>query len=194
MEIWYWGQEYQKIIMSLLQFSRWKKTMVWPKVVTVEVVETINSGYVFGRSLSCDSWDPLASCTKWWEALFCTPGLFHQSISYRRYGRTSALEGLLEAGHLVEKKRTEILGLVFTLWSLGFWRRWVRMRLMPHNKRWFIWNSQWSHTSKLKVEAGSYCKKAHDLKAPNLTKFSSESVYSNLSHNAGVPGPASQSM
>ena len=52
-------------IMRLLQVSRGKKMVVWPKVVEVEVVENIHSGNVFGRTLSftCDSCDPLTSCT-----------------------------------------------------------------------------------------------------------------------------------
>lgn len=32
------------------------------------------------------------------------------------------------------------------------------------------------------MEAGSYCRKAKDLKSPSLTEFSSEAVCSNLSH------------
>lgn len=53
--------------MRLLQFSRGKKMVVWPKVVEVEVVENIHSGYVFLEEafhlFTCDSCDPLTSCT-----------------------------------------------------------------------------------------------------------------------------------
>lgn len=53
------------------------------------------------------------------------------------------------------------------------------MRLMPHNK---LIHFPVAPTSELKVEAGSYCRKAQDLKSPSLTEFSSEAVYSNLFH------------
>lgn len=36
--------------------------VAWPKVVTMEVVGTIHSGYVFERRLLYDSWDLLACC------------------------------------------------------------------------------------------------------------------------------------
>lgn len=47
------------------------------------------------------------------------------------------------------------------------------MRLMPHNKLLHL-NPQRPPTSELKVEAGSYCRKAKDLKSPSLTEFSSQ--------------------
>ena len=56
------------------------------------------------------------------------------------------------------------------------------MRLMPHNKLVHLESTEAPPTSELKVEAGSYCRKTQDLKSPILTQFSSEAIYSNLSH------------